>query len=114
MTAVRLMPVRFVNGPDQGPGVGQEDPGVQLQGHPAGGGLGQLRPEDVVDPVEAVARVHFQPGPEGLGLAVPQAGQVAQALTPEKAQQRGQAGPVGMGVGHEGQPVHNRTPCLRN
>ena len=40
-------------------------------------------------------------------MSVPQAGQVAQTLTLKKVQQQGQAGPVDVGIGYQGQPVHN-------
>ncbi len=94
-------------GPDQGPGVGQKDPPLQLQGNAAVGGLGHLGPEDVVDPIEPVAGVHRQPGPEGLRGTIPQAGQVTEPLVLEERQQRGQAGVVGMSVGYQRQPFHS-------
>ncbi len=97
----------IVVGPDQGPGVGQEDPPLQFQGDAAAGGLGQLRPEDVVHPIKPVAGVHRQPGPEGLRRTIPQAGQVVQPLVLKESQQRGKAGLVGMGVRYQRQPFHN-------
>ena len=62
--------------------MGQKDPGLQFQDQPAGGGFRQLGAKDVIDPIKAVAWVQGQPIPERLRLAVPQAGQVAQALAP--------------------------------
>ena len=97
----------IVVGPDQGPGVGQKDPPLQLQGDAAAGGLGHLRSEDVVHPVKPVGRVHGQPGPERLRLTIPQAGQVTEPLVLKEGQQRGKAGLVGMGVGYQGQPFHS-------
>jgi hypothetical protein len=50
-------------------------------------------------------RVHLQPGPERLGLAVPQAGQVAQPLALKKGEQGRQADLVRVGICYQGQPV---------
>lgn len=95
-----------VMGPDQGPGMGQENSCLQLQGHAAGRGLGQLRAEDVVDPVEPVLGAQLQPGPERLRRAISQAGQVGQALAPEKIKQGWKAGLITVGVGYQSQPFH--------
>jgi hypothetical protein len=97
----------FEVSPEKGAGVGQVDLIEQIQGDAAPGGLGHFRPIHVEDPVQPVPLIHPEPGPERLRRAVPQAGQVTQALVLKESEQRREAGLVGMSVSHQGQPFHD-------